>query len=156
MTAPTTATTPRRARYLLFAALVAVGMGQTIVFAVLAPLGREVGLSEVQVGGIIAGSSIMFFFASPVWGRVSDRWGRRRVMLVGLFGYTAGTLVFASVFQAALAGLQQLPEPTEEQLAAMEHGTTGRNDAAGSPLGQAGYCPHCLKDYGSGHHCCDC
>ena len=105
MTAPTTASTPRRARYLLFAALVAVGMGQTIVFAVLAPLGREVGLSEVQVGGIIAGSSIMFFFASPIWGRVSDRWGRRRVMLVGLFGYTAGTLVFASVFQAALAGL---------------------------------------------------
>ena len=44
----------------------------------------------------------------------------------------------------------------QEQLAAMEHGTTGRNDAAGSPLGQAGYCPHCLKDYGSGHHCCDC
>ncbi len=80
-------------------------MGQTIVFAVLAPLGREVGLSEVQVGGIIAGSSIMFFFASPVWGRISDRWGRRRVMLVGLFGYTAGTIVFASVFQAALAGL---------------------------------------------------
>jgi MFS family permease len=80
-------------------------MGQTIVFAVLAPLGREVGLSEVQVGGIISGSSIMFFFASPIWGRVSDRWGRRRVMLVGLFGYTAGTLIFASVFQAALAGL---------------------------------------------------
>jgi MFS family permease len=80
-------------------------MGQTIVFAVLAPLGREVGLCEVQVGGIISGSSIMFFFASPIWGRVSDRWGRRRVMLVGLFGYTAGTLIFASVFQAALAGL---------------------------------------------------
>jgi len=97
--------TPRRARWLLFAALVAVGMGQTIVFAVLAPLGREIGLSEMQVGGITSGSSIMFFFASPIWGRVSDRWGRRRVMLVGLFGYTAGTLVFASVFQAALAGL---------------------------------------------------
>ncbi len=96
---------PRRARYLLFLALVAVGMAQTIVFAVLAPLGREVGLSEIQVGGIISGSSIMFFFASPIWGRVSDRWGRRRVILVGLFGYTAGTLVFASVFQAALAGL---------------------------------------------------
>lgn len=85
--------------------LVAVGMGQTIVFAVLAPLAREIGLSEVQVGGIISASSITFFLASPIWGRVSDRWGRRRVILVGLFGYTAGTLVFASVFQAALVGL---------------------------------------------------
>src|SRR5690606_40383143 len=43
---------PAHARWLLFAALVAVGMAQTIVFAVLAPLAREVGLSEVQVGGI--------------------------------------------------------------------------------------------------------
>lgn len=96
---------PRRARWLLFTALVAVGMGQTIVFAVLAPLAREIGLTEVQVGGIISASSITFFIASPIWGRVSDRWGRRRVMLVGLFGYTAGTLVFASVFQAAMVGL---------------------------------------------------
>jgi MFS family permease len=80
-------------------------MGQTIVFAVLAPLAREIGLTELQVGGIISASSITFFIASPIWGRISDRWGRRRVMLVGLFGYTAGTLVFASVFQAALAGL---------------------------------------------------
>ncbi|MDZ7670111.1 MAG: MFS transporter [Gammaproteobacteria bacterium] len=96
---------PPRARYLLFATLVAVGMGQTIVFAVLAPLGREIGLSEVQVGAIISASSIMFFIASPIWGRISDRWGRRRVILVGLFGYTAGTAVFASVFQTALVGM---------------------------------------------------
>lgn len=95
----------RRARYLLFAALVAVGMGQTVVFAVLAPLGREIGLVEVQVGAIISASSITFFIASPIWGRTSDRWGRRRVMLIGLFGYTAGTVLFASVFQGALVGL---------------------------------------------------
>ncbi|HEX7036812.1 MAG TPA: MFS transporter [Pseudomonadales bacterium] len=96
---------PAHARWLLFAALVAVGMAQTIVFAVLAPLAREVGLSEVQVGGIISASSITFFFASPIWGRISDRWGRRRVILVGLLGYTGGTLIFASVFEAALVGL---------------------------------------------------
>ncbi len=97
--------TPRSARYLLFTALVAVGIGQTIVFAVLAPLARQIGLAEVQVGAIISASSVTFFIASPIWGRISDRWGRRRVMLVGLFGYTAGTLIFASVFHAALVGL---------------------------------------------------
>lgn len=99
-----------RARRLLFVALVAVGMGQTIVFAVLAPLGREIGLSEIQVGAIISASSITFFIASPIWGRVSDRWGRKRVLLIGLFGYTAGTLVFAGVFKVALLGwLAPLP-----------------------------------------------
>ncbi len=27
---------------------------------------------------------------------------------------------------------------------------------AGNEVGQNYYCPHCLKDFGRGHHCCDC
>jgi MFS family permease len=88
----------------LFAALVAIGIGQTIVFAVLAPLGRELGLAEIQIGAIIAGSSLVFFIASPIWGRVSDRWGRKPVILVGLTGYAVGTIVFAGTFWLGLAG----------------------------------------------------
>jgi len=100
----------RRAQALLFASLVAVGMGQTIVFAVLPPLGREIGLVEVQIGAIISASSIVFFLASPVWGRASDRFGRKRVLLTGLVGYTLGTIVFATLFFAALSGwLATLP-----------------------------------------------
>ncbi len=89
----------------LYTALIAVGIGQTIVFAVLAPLGRDLGLAEVQVGAIISASSLVFFLASPIWGRVSDRWGRKPVMLVGLVGYTLGTLLFASLFSVGYAGL---------------------------------------------------
>lgn len=95
----------RRAYTILFTCLVAVGMGQTIVFAILPPLGREIGLAEVQVGAIVSASSITFFIASPIWGRVSDRWGRKRVLLTGLVGYTLGTVVFASGFWLALAGM---------------------------------------------------
>jgi len=82
----------------------AMGFSQTILFAVLAPLGREIGLSEIQVGAIISASSLTVFIAMPIWGRVSDTWGRRKVILIGLFGYTIGTVLFASVFQAALMG----------------------------------------------------
>ncbi|MDX1694165.1 MAG: MFS transporter [Ketobacteraceae bacterium] len=88
----------------IFMAIMAVSMGQTVVFAILAPLGREAGLVELQIGAIITCSSITFSFFSPIWGRASDRWGRKRVMIVGLLGYTAGTLVFASVFMAGFAG----------------------------------------------------
>ncbi len=38
----------------------------------------------------------------------------------------------------------------------MAHGIEAYNEAIGSPLGGQTYCPHCLKDYGSGHHSCDC
>ena len=92
---------PRRA---LLASLVSVGMGFTVLFPVLAPLGREMGLSEIQITSIIAASSLTVFLTSPIWGRVSDRWGRKRVMLVGLFGFTVGTVLFNSVLYAGLSG----------------------------------------------------
>lgn len=92
------------AKATLLASVMAMGFSQTILFAVLAPLAREIGLTEIQVGAIISASSVTVFIAMPIWGRVSDTWGRRKVILIGLFGYSVGTLLFASVFQAALMG----------------------------------------------------
>jgi len=51
----------------------------------------------------------VFGLASTHWGRLSDRVGRRPIMITGLVGYTIGTLIFTSVFylglNAALTGL---------------------------------------------------
>ena len=85
--------------------LIAIAIGQSLVFAILPPLGREVGLSELQITSIIASSALIFGLASPRWGRHSDRVGRKPVILIGLAGYTVGTLAFASLFQAALMGM---------------------------------------------------
>ena len=90
-------------RTLLFASA-SMGFAQTVLFAILAPLGREIGLVEVQIGAIISCSSLTLFLVSPLWGRASDVWGRRKVLLIGLFGYSLGTMVFAGVFQMALLG----------------------------------------------------
>ncbi len=76
-----------------------------MTFTLLAPLGREVGLGEVQIGLIITCSSLVFTLTSPVWGRTSDRWGRKPVMLLGLFGYAFGCILFATVFFYGLKGL---------------------------------------------------
>ena len=95
----------RYARRVLLTCLVLVGAGQTVLFSVLAPLGREAGLSEIQVGTILSASSVTVFLTVPLWGRLSDTLGRKKVMLIGMFGYTLGTLLFASIFHAALIGL---------------------------------------------------
>lgn len=89
----------------LILALMATGIGQSLVFAILAPLGREVALSEVQITSIIAVSALVFSLAAPRWGRLSDRAGRKPIIITGLLGYTAGTLLFTSVFYAGLTGL---------------------------------------------------
>jgi MFS family permease len=85
--------------------VLATGIGQSMTFTLLAPLGREVGLGEVQIGLIITCSSLVFTLTSPVWGRTSDRWGRKPVLLLGLFGYAFGCTLFASVFYCGLKGL---------------------------------------------------
>ncbi len=89
----------------LILALMATGIGQSLVFAILAPLGREVQLGELQITSIIAISALVFGVAAPRWGRFSDRVGRKPVIITGLLGYTVGTLVFTSVFYAGLVGL---------------------------------------------------
>ncbi len=95
----------RYARIILLISLVGMGFGFTVLFAILGPLGREVGFSEIQISAIIAASSLTVFIASPRWGRLSDRWGRKKVLLIGLFGYTFGTLLFATVFHMTLIGV---------------------------------------------------
>ena len=89
----------------LIVALMTTAMGQSLVFAILAPLGREVQLGELQITSIIAISALVFGVAAPAWGRLSDRVGRKRIIITGLVGYAIGTLAFTSVFYAGLAGL---------------------------------------------------
>ena len=96
---------PRGQLAVLIIALMATGIGQSLVFAILAPLGREVGMAEIQITSIIATSALVFAVASPRWGRLSDRIGRKPVIITGLLGYTVGTVLFSSVFAAGLAGL---------------------------------------------------
>lgn len=92
----------RRIYTILLAAIATMAMGQTLVFALLPLLGRAVGLRELQIGIIITASSAVYAVATRIWGRRSDHWGRKRVILIGLAGYTAGTLLFTSLFWMGL------------------------------------------------------
>ncbi len=85
--------------------VLATGIGQSMTFTLLAPLGREVGFAEIQVGLIISCSSLVFSLTSPIWGRKSDSWGRKPVLLLGMAGYTFGAALFAAVFTFGLKGL---------------------------------------------------
>ena len=95
----------RRAITLLFVCLIANGIGQTLMFAILPPLARDLGLSEFQVGSIFAVSATIWVFSSAYWGARSDTWGRRPVILIGLAAFGISTLAFASVMLFGLWGL---------------------------------------------------
>jgi MFS family permease len=89
---------------ILFASLICIGIGQTLVFAVLPPAARNLGLSELQVGSIFTVSAVFWMVMSPFWGRRSDFWGRRPLILLGLGGYAVSMTAFAICLQISLAG----------------------------------------------------
>jgi MFS transporter, DHA1 family, tetracycline resistance protein len=70
-----------------------IGFGMVIPF--LSYYAREYGASGMAVGAVVGIYSIMQFFFAPVWGRLSDRVGRRPVLLISLTASFAGYLLFA-------------------------------------------------------------
>ncbi|MCC5866970.1 MAG: MFS transporter [Gammaproteobacteria bacterium] len=94
---------------LLFSALMISALGQTLIYAILPPVGRELGLSELQVGMVITFSALAAFVFALVWGRLSDRWGRVWVIVAGLAGYGLFTLAFVATIEAGMAGVMSVP-----------------------------------------------
>ena len=89
-------------------------LGFGIVIPVLPLYGRDFGASDLQIGLLVGVFSLMQFFFAPVWGKISDRIGRKPVLLVGLLGTIAGyilmglahtvVLLFVARFVAGIAG----------------------------------------------------
>jgi MFS family permease len=70
-----------------------IGFGMVIPF--LSFYAREYGASGKVVGAVVGIYSIMQFFFAPVWGRMSDRIGRRPVILISLTASCLGYFLFA-------------------------------------------------------------
>ena len=93
----------RSAAVALAPGLIAFSMGQTALFAVAGPVIRDIGLCEIQLGMIVSAAAVMFVLASPIWGFLSDRLGRKPVIVFGLFTYAIISFAFAFVMELGLS-----------------------------------------------------
>src|SRR5665213_2019033 len=87
-----------------------VGFG--IIIPMNSYLAREFSASPLQVGLLMSVYSLTQFIFSPMWGQVSDRIGRRPVILISLLGASAahmgfafGTTFWGLVLARGLAGM---------------------------------------------------
>src|SRR5947207_14309957 len=104
--------TPRKGSLLVLFLTVFIDLlGFGIVLPLLPIYGRYFSGGEQArawiLGTLMASFSAMQFLFAPIWGRVSDRIGRRPVLLLGL----AGSTVFYALFGIA----SDLPSGTAEQ-----------------------------------------
>lgn len=79
-------------------------LGFGMVLPLLPIYARSFGVHERgwEIGALMASFSLMTFLFSPLWGRLSDRIGRRPVLIVGLAGSAACYVLFglATVWQS--------------------------------------------------------
>jgi MFS family permease len=68
-------------------------LGFGIVIPVFGYFTKSMGASALDVGLLMATMSAMQFLFAPAWGRVSDRYGRKPVMFIGLFGFSASFII---------------------------------------------------------------
>ncbi|WP_337588811.1 MFS transporter [Parvularcula oceani] len=81
-----------------------LGLGQTVLFAILPPIARDIGMSEMQVGLIFTVSAAFWVLTSPRWGRLSDRLGRRPVALIGVGAFVLAMLALTAAIGIAMSG----------------------------------------------------
>lgn len=89
---------------ILFCALLATAVGQSVFLTTVPSLGRLANLSEMQVAVMMSSSALVFAIGANVWSRYTLRYGYRKLLLLGLSGYTLGTFVFATIWWAGLNG----------------------------------------------------
>ncbi len=83
-------------------------IGLMIVIPLLPFVATDLGASPVVIGRLIAAFSIAQLLSAPFWGRVSDRYGRRPALLIGLIASTAAYLVFGLAHTIWLLYLSRL------------------------------------------------
>lgn len=70
-------------------------LGLVIVLPLLPFYAQKLGANATVVGALIAAFSVAQLASAPVWGRFSDRYGRRPALLSGLLISAAAYIIFA-------------------------------------------------------------
>jgi len=122
-----------KTRIVVYLSLFLAMAGFGITIPILPFIARDLGASPVEVSLLISLFAMAQFLSGPVWGSMSDRFGRRRMLVVGLLGYALsfvlaglsrslpaligsralGGLLSASIFPSSQALIADVTEPAD-------------------------------------------
>lgn len=118
-------------------ALVVVSLGFGMVIPIFPFYIEKLGATGTHYGLLIATAALLEFLCAPIWGSLSDRTGRKPILIVGMVGYALSSLLFGMstklwmLFASrALSGL--LSSATSATAMAYISDTTSDRDRGGS------------------------
>lgn len=85
----------KKAILLLMSVQFFVYLGFGLIIPILPEVIVQQGLSDLHVGGLLTIYALASFFTAPLWGSYSDRTGRKKLILIGLLGFSLSFFLFA-------------------------------------------------------------
>lgn len=129
-------TSNRRNIIILSFTLIVVMLGYGLVIPIFPFYIEELGAGGSELGLLVATSSLLEFLLGPMWGSVSDRAGRRPVLMIGMLGYALSAFLMGLSTQLwmlfvsrALSGI--LSSATMATALAYVSDTTSEEDRGG-------------------------
>ncbi len=84
----------RRQIYILAFVLLVVMLGFGVVIPIIPFFIEDMGAGGTELGLLVASYAIMRLIFGPIWGSLSDRVGRKPILMVGIFGYGITMILF--------------------------------------------------------------
>lgn len=125
--------------FALFLVLFVVSVGFGLVIPLLPLIARDFGASAFMLGMMTAGFAVVQFVFAPMWGQLSDRIGRKPVLMIGIVGLALSFLFmgfaqsFAGLFMGRVFGgfLGSAVLPSAQAMAAELSANSNRAGAMG-------------------------
>ncbi|SHE88854.1 Predicted arabinose efflux permease, MFS family [Seinonella peptonophila] len=90
-------------KWIIFSSIFISWMGVAVNNPLMAPIARSMGLTEIQAGWLISITAIMSIIGSLFLGRKSDTLGRKKILLIGMTGFTITMFFFGILVQMGLS-----------------------------------------------------
>ena len=92
--------TMKKSLFILMSVQFLVYLGFGIIIPVLPEVILQENYNEVHVGGLLTVYALASFFTAPLWGMLSDRIGRKTLILTGLIGFSLSFWLFSLFFDS--------------------------------------------------------
>lgn len=80
----------------------------TMIFPLLPAYAQDFQASNITIGILVSSFALAQFLTSPLWGRISDKFGRKPIIAIGLLGLAGSFLLFGLAWNLTLLFLGRI------------------------------------------------